>query len=120
MKRTVVIGACVFLGACAGASYRPMVDTRGVDMNRYETDLRDCQQYASQVAGAGEGAAVGAAVGAGLGYLLGRVAGSRYNAPASGRVGAVAGAFSGGAEGEMSQRDVIRRCMSGRGYSVLR
>ena len=119
MKRTLVIAISVFLTACAGANYRPMIDSRNVDMNKYEMDLRDCQQYAGQVAGAGEHAAIGAAVGAGLGYLLGRAAGARYDAAATGRVGAVAGAASGGAQGEMSQRDVIRRCMSGRGYSVL-
>lgn len=119
MKRALVIGISAFLAACVGASYRPLVDSRNVDMNKYEGDLRDCQQYAEQVPGAGTQAAVGAAVGAGLGYLIGRAAGARYNAPATGRVGAVAGAAGGAGQGEMNQRDVIRRCMSGRGYSVL-
>ena len=119
MKRALVIATSVFLAACAGANYRPMVDSRNVDMNKYEGDLRDCQQYAGQVDGAGTQAAIGAAVGAGLGYLIGRAAGARYDAPATGRVGAVAGAAGGAGQGEMNQRDVIRRCMSGRGYSVL-
>ncbi len=51
------------LAGCAtnqmGANYRPIIDTRGVDFNRFEADLRECQQYANQTAGAGEGADLG-------------------------------------------------------------
>lgn len=119
MKRALVIGISVLLGACAGANYRPMVDSRNVDMNKYEGDVRDCQQYASQVAGAGTGAAVGAGIGAILGFALAAAAGRRYDRDATARVGALAGGVSGGAEGEQDQRNVIRRCMAGRGYSVL-
>ena len=53
-----VIGASAvsLLSGCAatsGANYRPIVDTQGVDFNRYESDLRACQGYATQTASAG-------------------------------------------------------------------
>jgi hypothetical protein len=119
MKRPMIVLTCLSLAACAGPNYRPLIDSRGVDMNRYEADLRDCQQYAAQTAGAAQHAAAGALIGALLGAALATAAGSRYDARASARVGAVAGGVSGGAQGEMSQRDISRRCLAGRGYSVL-
>lgn len=118
----IALFAClVMLVGCAhtGAGYRPLVDTQGVDMNQYERDLRDCQGYAQQTVNAGQGAVIGAVAGAVLGALLAGVAGSGYSKGRSARVGAVAGAVGAGAEAESGQRDVIRRCMAGRGYRVL-
>lgn len=119
MRKTAALTAVIFLAACAGASYRPLVDSRGVDMNRYEGDLRDCQSYAGQVSGAANQAAIGAIAGALFGAALAAAAGSRYDRGATARVGALSGAVGGGASGETDQRDVIRRCMAGRGYTVL-
>jgi outer membrane lipoprotein SlyB len=109
------------LGACAGtgSSYRPLIDTQGVDMSRYENDLASCQAYANQVSGAAENAAVGAVAGAAMGALISAAAGSRYSRTSGARVGAVTGAAGGAATGETNQRDVIRRCLAGRGYRVL-
>lgn len=111
------------LAGCAtnqmGANYRPIIDTRGVDFNRFEADLRECQQYANQTAGAGEGAVAGAVAGAALGAVLAAAAGSRYSRTQTARVGAVGGAVGAAAEAENNQRSIIRRCLSGRGYSVL-
>ena len=124
MKRTIVaVLAAVLAAGCAstGVNYRPIIDTRGgaVDMNRYETDLRECQQYAAQTAGAAETAAVGAAAGAILGAILAAAAGRSYDRYATARVGAVSGAVAGAGAGETDQRNIIRRCLAGRGYSVL-
>lgn len=105
--------------ATSGANYRPIVDSRGVDSARYESDLRECQTYATQTASAGESAAAGAIVGALFGAVLAAAAGSRYDRAATARVGAVTGAVGAGAEGETNQRNIIRRCLSGRGYNVL-
>lgn len=109
--------------ACAntGANYRPIIDAKGgsVDMNKFETDLRDCQQYANQVTGAAGQAAAGAAVGAIFGAILASAAGKNYDRGATTRVGAVTGAAAGAVQGETDQRDIIRRCLGGRGYSVL-
>lgn len=125
ISRNVTIGViCLYvasmLSGCAGANYRPIVDTKGVDSAKYEVDLRECQSYATQTAGAGETAAAGAVIGALLGAALAAAAGGGYSRDNSAKVGALSGAVGAGAEGEKSQRDIIRRCMSGRGYNVLR
>lgn len=110
------------LGGCAapgGAHYRPIVDTKGVDLNRYEADLRECQSYATQTAGAAESAATGAAAGALFGAVVAAAGGRSYNRTSSAGIGAVTGAAGAGLQGETDQRNIIRRCLSGRGYRVL-
>ena len=125
MKSSIgVVTACIasLLAGCAattGANYRPIIDTQGVDFNRYERDLRDCQSFATQTAGAGESAAAGALAGAVLGGVLAAAAGKNYSRSSTARVGAVTGAVGAGAEGETNQRNIIRRCLAGRGYKVL-
>jgi len=119
-----ITAACIaaLLTACAttsGSSYRPIIDTRNVDFNRYEGDLRDCQSYATQTAGAAESAAAGALAGALLGGVLAAAAGKNYSRSSTARVGAVTGAVGAGAQGETDQRNIIRRCLAGRGYNVL-
>ena len=105
--------------ATTGANYRPIVDNKGVDLNRYESDLHDCQGYATQTASAGESAAAGAAAGAVFGAVLAAAAGSRYSRSSSAGVGAVSGAAGAAAQGETNQRNIIRSCLAGRGYKVL-
>jgi outer membrane lipoprotein SlyB len=122
-SRVMVVMICVIVTqgcASTGANYRPLVDTKGVDFNRFEADLGDCQQYARRVAGAGTSGVAGAVAGAALGALLSKVAGGSYDVGAGARIGAVAGGVSGASSGEQDQRSVIRRCLSGRGYTVLR
>lgn len=123
MKKVLAAVLLASLAACAntGANYRPIIDTKNgsVDMNKFEMDLRDCQQYANQVAGAASQAAAGAAVGAVFGAILASAAGKNYDRGATARVAAVTGAAAGAGQGETDQRNIIRHCLSGRGYSVL-
>lgn len=118
-----IVALCIvaLVAGCAttGAGYRPLVDTQGVDMNKFERDLIDCQGFAQQTSSAGEAAAVGAVAGAALGVVLAAAAGRRYSRSTTARVGAVTGAVGAGAQAETDQRNVIRRCLSGRGYRVL-
>jgi outer membrane lipoprotein SlyB len=118
---TTSILLATLLAACA--QHVPLIDTRAPgapnDPARYQADLEDCQNYANSVAGPGTGAAVGAVGGALLGFLLGKAAGSRYDAPATARMGAVAGGAGGALRGADAQREVVSRCMAGRGYRVL-
>jgi outer membrane lipoprotein SlyB len=121
-KLTCVTLSLALINGCAGptgANYRPIVDTKNVDFNKYEADLRECQSFATQTAGAGESAAAGAVAGAALGAILAAAAGSRYDRTGTAKVGAVTGAVGAGAQGETNQRNIIRRCMGGRGYNVL-
>lgn len=88
-------------------------------MNKFELDLIECRQFASQTIGAAERAAAGAAAGAILGALLAAAAGVKYDRGSVARVGALSGALGGATEGETDQRNIIRRCLGGRGYLVL-
>ncbi len=105
-----------FLTACT--TYRPVIDTQGVDPARYEADLRDCQQYAQQRDPATQ-AVAGAAIGALLGVALAAAMGSRYSRNTGAAIGAVSGGASGAAHGAESQIQIVRNCMAGRGYRVL-
>ncbi len=103
------------LGACSGAT-GPIIDTKGVDMARYEQDRAECETYAQQVStgrAVGKGAAGGAAVGAAIGAIAGGDAAE----------GAGIGAVSGGAQSariaDQEKADVERNCLRGRGYRVL-
>ena len=119
MKPILVIGLAIVLAGCAGANYRPLVDMQGVNGAKYESDLSACQSYAGQVGGAGEHAAIGAGIGAILSGALAMIGGNRYDAGRSAAAGALLGGAGGAGAGESSQRDVVRRCMAGRGYRVL-
>lgn len=122
MKKLTVILAALVLAGCAtapgGAQYEPLIDRSTNTAGNYQSDLQDCQAYATRVAGAGEGAAAGAVAGAivmgALSAILGGTGHGRWAA-----AGALTGALSGAGSGEVNQRDVIRRCMAGRGYNVL-
>ena len=121
MKTTAIILSAAILAGCAhtGAHYAPLVDQRTAGGN-YSHDLAECQSYATQRAGATEGAVAGAVFGALLGVALLAVGGGRGGwGNEAAAVGAVAGGLQGAAAGEGTQRDIIKRCMAGRGYSVL-
>lgn len=124
MKRAVsAIMIATLVAGCAtrgfGEQYRPIVDMQGKDTNQFEVDLRQCQSYASQATGAGTSAAGGALAGGLMGAVLSRAGGSDYNWQGAARVGTVAGAATGAIQGESNQRNIIRKCLAGRGYSVL-
>lgn len=123
IRRAGALMLVVLMCGCAtgqmGANYRPIIDSKGVDFNQYESDLKECQAYATRTQGAGEAAMTGAAVGAVIGGVVAAAAGSRYDRGATARVGGVTGAIGAGAEAEKNQRDIIRRCLGGRGYKVL-
>ena len=121
IKTIAAAAAIALLAGCAtapgGANYAPMVDT-GHRIGDYNADLAECQSYAQRAAGAGDGAVAGAVGGAiVMGVLSAILGGGGHGRWAA--VGALSGAASGAAAGETNQRDVIRRCMAGRGYSVL-
>jgi outer membrane lipoprotein SlyB len=106
----------VFLFACS--SQRMIVDTQGVDMSRYNEDLRDCQGYAEQVP-VGEEVAKGAARGGIIWGAIGAIFGNSKSAARSAGAGAVTGGAAGGAKAEREQDQVVKNCMRGRGYKVL-
>ena len=121
MKRrplSVGIALLVIVSLSACATHRPVVDMRGVDSAAFEADLVECQRYAEQVSPAGN-AGVGAVVGTVVGGLLGAAIGNSRLASRMAGAGAVGGAASGAGHGAETQVNVIRNCLSGRGYRVL-
>jgi hypothetical protein len=116
MKKMLCLAVAVSLTACA--SYQPVVDTKGVDLNVYQVDLRECQQYAQQVDVGGQ-AAAGAGAGALMGALLGAAIGGRGAAGYGARIGAAEGVGIGAAHGATSQVQIVKTCLAGRGYKVL-
>lgn len=121
MKNLIALAAAVAVASgCAGANYRPVVDTQGVDPARYALDLQECQQFATQRADAAQGALIGAAFLGALGAVLSHNNGlGRYNRNAVVADSATMGAVAGVAGAEMTQRNIIIRCLAGRGYRVL-
>ena len=95
-----------------------IIDEKGVNMSAYQTDLAQCQAYASKVQ-TGAKTAKGAASGAVVGGLIGAITGGSSGAVTGAGVGAVGGGASGASEGEQAEVDVVKRCLSGRGYRVL-
>lgn len=119
MKNTLIAILCLSLTACA-STYRPVVDTAvgaGVSPAQYEQDLAQCRTYAGDDARAGVAAIIGGVIGAGIGLLA--VAGTGLKNDAFRNVGMGVGAVSAGVGAMKGQRDIIARCMAGRGYSVL-
>lgn len=106
----------LLLSACA--SKRVIVDTKGVNMSRYEQDRAECEAYASQVNTGTEvvkSGGFGAAIGAALAAIFGN---SRDVARGAGAGGVVGGA-RGAVKGENEKEQVLRNCLRGRGYRVL-
>lgn len=114
MKTLLVL--LLLLAGCA--SYRPIIDTRGVNMQAYENDLANCQAYASQIS-PGANAAGTAAAGAVIGGILGGLFGNRQSVGQMAAAGGMLGGVSGAEHGANQQMNVIRNCLRGRGYQVL-
>ena len=110
------------LGACSnmGSHYVPVVDRKGVDENQYQQDLAECQNLSTEAEASGAKGAKKAAGGAAVGALLGLVGGGNStNIAQAAGIGGVIGGASGLYSGNADKQNIIRRCLSGRGYRVL-
>lgn len=110
-----------------------IVDTKGVDMNQYNTDLLECQQLSTQVheeqaTGVRRSVVGTAARGAALGALGTAIAGGHGSEGA--KVGAGVGVVGGlvhhrhevadnQIQYDENVQSVQKQCMLGRGYKVL-
>ena len=102
--------------ACAGRRSEVVIDPAGVDMARYQRDLRECEEISQQVRGKAAGGAVGGAV---VGGAIGGIVGGSDSAGKGAGVGAVAGAARGAAATRQERQRVVKNCLRNRGYSVL-
>ena len=105
-----------------------LVDPKGVDPARYDQDYRECAALANQTdvgeraeSSAAAGAVAGALIGALLGVAIGGNGSSAgYGAGIGAASGVSRGAVAGAASGAQEQQMALRRCLAGRGYSVIR
>lgn len=114
----IVAAVCALaLAGCAnmGAKYVPLVDLQGRSQAQFDIDVAQCQDFAAKRINAEHFAIAGAIATGLLGAFL---APRGFRNEVAGRA-AVLGAAGGAGEGIGTQQDIIRRCMAGRGYSVL-
>lgn len=97
---------------------RPIVDTKGIDPEVYESDLQECYVFADDVQ-AGRKILTGAATGAVVGGVIGAAAGNSETAKRGAGVGAASGTLSGTGNVMQERQRVVRNCLLGRGYLVL-
>jgi len=122
--KTVILAAAIvlLLPSCRQVDEitgnRPIVDTRGVDMEAYESDLEDCFGFADQVE-ADNRILTGAATGAVVGGVIGAAAGNSETAKRGAGVGTASGTLSGTGKVMAERQRVVRNCLAGRGYLVL-
>jgi hypothetical protein len=116
MRRTIlsllIISAA--LAACA-AHPDPIVDTKGVDPEKFARDWDECEAYTEEILisqGVAKGSATGAAVGAIGGAINNDVARGAAN-------GALYGGTRSGLDADREKQQVFKRCLRGRGYRVL-
>jgi outer membrane lipoprotein SlyB len=113
----VAIVSLLVLAGCTTTD-EIIIDEKSVDMNKYQQDLAECRSYASQVK-TREKTAKGAASGAVVGGITGAIFGGTSGAATGAGVGALGGGVKGADEGERTEVDVVKRCLSGRGYHLL-
>jgi len=121
----VTLAALGVAGCQTAATYTPAIDTRtsrggGANYNR---DLYECRQIAlGRDVGtqAGERALQGGAAGAVVGGVAGSLDGNFGEGALIGAgTGIALGALLGGIEATEAQKNILRNCMRGRGYTVL-
>lgn len=118
--RTILLAAGVLsLAACVSTPPNStfVADLHGKDLGQYNIDLGQCNQYATSQPSAVDGAVAGVAAGAIVGALLAVAIGVDVGDGAA--FGATAGGIQGAGEAGQTRKQIVGRCMEGRGYSVL-
>lgn len=116
----ILLSSVILATGCAGKhrSHGVIIDSKGVDMQKYQLDLEECSQYAQQV-NTGERVAGGAVAGAVVTGAVGAAVGDSDTAKRGAGAGAILGATKGLGSGEREKRQVVKNCLRGRGYRVL-
>ena len=100
----------------------PVVDVPKGEEARYQQDLQDCRDLAGQAegnkkSGVKTGRRLGAIAGAAGGALTGE--GAVKGAAVGGAAGGISGRTAGAMQDSNDAGFVVRRCLSGRGWTVL-
>lgn len=94
---------------------KPIIDTKGVNMTLYETDLEECTAYSNDISTI-KSIAKGSATGAAVGAVIEAISDKRKDAI---EIGAVSGGTQSGLRATREKEQVLKRCLKGRGYKVL-
>jgi hypothetical protein len=118
-----ILAVTLWLSACAGADYRPVVDMRGHTEVAYDRDIAFCQQTARAArnnTNIAENAGIGAAGGAALGAVGGAIGGAPLLGAGVGALAGLAG-VGGFEESKTENREerIVKNCMRNRGYAIL-
>lgn len=120
LKNLLLITSIILTVACTktGAGYIPIVDTNNPN---FEQDLLECQRLAKSYKDFGYDTAVktgsAAGIGAGVGQMVGRNTSSTLIGAG---IGLAASGTSKLLDHNDDRKDIIKRCLSDRGYRVLK
>ncbi len=119
---TIVALTCgsLVLGGCAGTAsgYRPIVD--GYEDEAYHADLADCQALAKTKRYDNGDTKTAALAGAVVGGAVGAIEDDSVEGAIVGALlGGLIGGASGAADTRTDRKDIVIRCMAGRGHAVV-
>ena len=127
MKHCLILLSILYISGCiatkSGSIFdvtgsKPIIDTKGIDISQYESDLEECETFADEISPT-KSIVKGAATGAAVGTVIGAVTnGSKRTKDATG-LGAIAGGGKSGIRAVQEKEQVVKRCVRGRGYQVL-
>ena len=99
-------------------SGKPIVDTKGVNMTQYESDLEECSTFSEDIS-TGKSIVKGAVAGATVGAVIEAITDNARSRRDGIEVGAVTGGTQSGIRSVQEKEQIVRRCLRGRGYKVL-
>ena len=99
-------------------SGKPIVDTKGINMSKYELDLEECSTFAEDIS-TGKSIVKGAVTGAAVGAVMEASTEDVRSRRDAIEVGAVSGGAKSGIRAVREKEQIVRRCLRGRGYKVL-
>jgi len=117
---TMVICSSVILSGCANTAsgYSPIVD--GPQGDAYYADLSDCQSLAKTKRYDNGDTKTSALVGAVAGAAIGGIEDDSIEGAVAGALlGGLLGGAHGASETRTERKEIVKRCMYGRGYAVV-
>ncbi len=113
------LAGAALLAGCAGGGVDAPVIVDGPRDAQFQQDLSECQALARQRPNIDGNQATEAAVLAGVGAVIGGVANGVEGAAAGAAIGGGVGAGGAALDSREERTRIVRRCLSGRGYSVI-
>ena len=99
-------------------SGKPIVDTKGVNMTQYESDLEECSTFSEDIS-TGKSIVKGAVAGAAVGAVIEAITDNARSRRDGIEVGAVTGGTKSGISAVQEKEQIVSSCLRGRGYKVL-